>query len=845
MREAKAKRTKSWMRSVQGIVCLFLILSGMFLCLESILETGLPCRTSFLAAAVLAFVLQPVRRGWKWRLAEVLLFAGVLSAVAVRFQEILLTGMKELANIVLELWNAYNGTEYLLWYLDTQENYDRVALLYLFVVLGFLEGLLVVNTRDRRRHLLACAFLPVLLVAAGLIVGWAASYVGILLAFAGLLLEVLDMRERGNILLGSMIAVSIAVSLLVTNNGQLWAQIELWHEQWYPRQLALEDQLIALTERISHSSLFSGREQRNYALKNSKPQFTGKEVFKITVDYPISNPLYIRGFAGGEYKNGAWERVSRQEFSDWAQRMGGDEETYAKIVQSFPYEILLNYGMLGRVKHTSLEFTQQLGRYSLMPYFTKAPEEQEFLADGIYPPTQERKLQWNSYMGLSDYDISIALGIYMDTTAVFQDFSKRNTIFTAYGNYAEKMYTRLPEEGLEKLRAYVEEYQRTHPSYEEQMKAATEKIESHEGDVWYYEEMQKILTEEEMQLFTMTERDHQIKVIQQLLWEDNYYSFDLEEVPKGEDSVEYFLFEQHKGYCVHFASAATLFLRAFGIPARFASGYLVLPSDFKDNGDGTWTASVTDERAHAWTEIYGDNIGFTPMEATPPAYVEILENEEEGEDLVHAVARNEEERARQEKAKEQENQEGQEKQEEQKQQEEQKEQEQKKEEQAKKDGQDNASEDGFGIAGILENKAVRQMFAAVLGTISAVFLICLILWWRRKLLLRRWRQRIIQQDRSRAVCEIGGQIGRILHQMGKKRPRGMDDREYGAYLKQELPEADWERIFSVSQKARFSEHGVSEGEYKEILSAYQELAEDLLSRGGVRGWYRRYIKIYP
>lgn len=835
MRETRAKKAKSWIRTVQGIVCLFLILSGMFLCLESLLEVRLHWQLRFLAAAFVAIVLQFMQLGWRWMLAEVLVFAGGLWAVGVKYQDVLLVGMKELANCMLELVNAYRRTEYLLWYLDTQESYGWAALLYLLVILGVLEGLLLAATRNKRRHLLVSAIFPVLLITAGLMVGRAVSYVGILLAFAGLLLEVLDTRERGNFLLGSMVAVSMAVSLFLIGNGQFWGQVELWHQEWYPRQLAFEDRMLALAEQISHMPLFSVREQRQYALRNTKPELTGKEVFKITVDYPISSPLYIRGFAGGTYENGTWQRVSRQEFSDWAQSMGGDEKTYAEIVQSFPYEILQNYGMIGRKKHVSLEFTQKLGRYSLMPYFTKAPKGQEFLADGIYPPSEERKFEWDTYMNLSDYDVSIALGIYMDASSVFEDFSSRKNIFSAYGNYAEKMYTRLPEEGVEKLRAYLEEYRKTHPSYEEQMQAATDKLDASGKDAWYFEEMQKILTEEEWQLFTMTERDYQIKEIQQLLWEDNYYSFDLEEVPEGEDSVEYFLFEQHKGYCIHFASAATLLLRMYGIPARFASGYLVLPSDFKENGDRTWTASVTDERAHAWTEIFGDNIGFTPLEATPPSYVEMLENVEEDESLVHAVE--EEERALQEKGGKQESQEEQKKQEEQEQKE--------KEEQAKKDGQGNASGGGSGTAGIQESKAVRQMSAAVFMVVSVVFLICLLLWWRRKLLLRRWQQKVTQKDRSRAVCEIGIQMGRILRQMGKKRPWGMDDREYGDYLKRELPETDWEEIFFIFQKARFSEYGVTEGEYKEILSVYQKLAEDLLNGGSVRGLYLRYIKIYP
>lgn len=45
--------------------------------------------------------------------------------------------------------------------------------------------------------------------------------------------------------------------------------------------------------------------------------------------------------------------------------------------------------------------------------------------------------------------------------------------------------------------------------------------------------------------------------------------------PSGEDFAEYFLFENHRGFCVHFATAATLMYRMRGIPARFAEGYAI------------------------------------------------------------------------------------------------------------------------------------------------------------------------------------------------------------------------------------------------------------------------------
>ncbi len=86
--------------------------------------------------------------------------------------------------------------------------------------------------------------------------------------------------------------------------------------------------------------------------------------------------------------------------------------------------------------------------------------------------------------------------------------------------------------------------------------------------------------------------------------------------PQNEDIVEYFLFKGGRGYCEHFAAAATLMYRLYGIPARYAAGYMVLPEDFTEQEQGVWTASVTDEDAHAWPEIFLADYGWTPVEVT-------------------------------------------------------------------------------------------------------------------------------------------------------------------------------------------------------------------------------------
>lgn len=830
MTEEKKQKNFKWMRILQGAVCLFLILYGMSLCLESVLDIPISRPVRLLTVTALTVVLQLVQLGLKWAVLEILVFVGGFTVFCVKYQEILLAGMKQLANRGLELVNAYNRTEYLLWYLDTQEDYSWIALLLVFVLLGFLEGLILMCTRNRRHHFLIIAILPALFVASGLMVGWAASFVGISFIFFGLVWEALDMREQGSLVLSMVVAAGIGIPMLLVGNGKQWKQVELLHTDWYHRQLNLEDQMLAWVDKVSNLSLFSFGERRQYALKNDRPKYGGKEVFKMTVDYPISRPLYIRGFVGGTYEDGTWNRISRQEFADWARQKGSDEETYAGLVCSFPYDFLSykqGFWAIGKEKHVSLELTQEKKDCTLMPYFIKPSENQTVLADGIYPPGKETQFEWEGYLELSDYDRDLASGMFAGEYGDYA-FEKKSRQFAEYQKYAQEKYTGLPEEGLEEFKSYAKQYKETHMSYWDLHDAISSKLMDVGSTSFTIDDLNQILTEEELQVMSISEMQYIIQEVQKMLWEDNVYSLDLEEVPQGEDSVEYFLFDQHKGYCTHFATAATLLFRMNDIPARFVSGYLVMPSDFKKNKDGTWTASVTDERAHAWTEVFCDNIGFCPVEATPPAYTEMLDDMEDGQDLLQAVRQMEEENQKQEDDQEQE--ESQQQEDEKKQEESQKQEE--KEKQNKPSTTKSVDDGDFPIWWMI-------------GGTASLISIFLIFWQRRRCVLRDRKMRLMAEDRTYAVREIGRETGKILRLMGRRRQSGMSDREYCIALMHEVTEIDWERTFFIFQKAEFSEGGVTEEEYQEIFSIYQKLEKKLVSTGGIKGWFLRYIKIYP
>jgi len=93
------------------------------------------------------------------------------------------------------------------------------------------------------------------------------------------------------------------------------------------------------------------------------------------------------------------------------------------------------------------------------------------------------------------------------------------------------------------------------------------------------------------------------------------YNLNADPYPEGVDVAVYFLTEAKEGICQHFATAATLLYRAFGIPARYTVGFV----GYVQNGT---TTKLTDYNAHAWVEIYVDGLGWVPMEVTGSGFVE-------------------------------------------------------------------------------------------------------------------------------------------------------------------------------------------------------------------------------
>jgi hypothetical protein len=81
------------------------------------------------------------------------------------------------------------------------------------------------------------------------------------------------------------------------------------------------------------------------------------------------------------------------------------------------------------------------------------------------------------------------------------------------------------------------------------------------------------------------------------------------------DFIEHFK-QTKKGYCVHFATVATMMYRTAKIPARYVEGFRIPKEAFAKDSNGFYQVKVTDAMAHAWTEVFDERYGWVPKEHT-------------------------------------------------------------------------------------------------------------------------------------------------------------------------------------------------------------------------------------
>lgn len=94
----------------------------------------------------------------------------------------------------------------------------------------------------------------------------------------------------------------------------------------------------------------------------------------------------------------------------------------------------------------------------------------------------------------------------------------------------------------------------------------------------------------------------------------NKYTYDrnTSNLPEGREFVDYFLFDEKKGYCTYYATAMAVMCRIANIPSRYVEGFTVNAGKSEKN-----SVDVLNSDAHAWVELYFSNAGWVAFDPTP------------------------------------------------------------------------------------------------------------------------------------------------------------------------------------------------------------------------------------
>lgn len=515
---------------------------------------------------------------------------------------------------------------------------------------------------------------------------------------------------------------------------------------------------------------------QNGVLSNNAPSGENKTALTMTVNSKPEHTIYLKGFIGNIYQGTYWDEISQENFQNAVQdqysygvdasdyeNLNGTEIGYSVMQQYLadgPYE---NEGR--RSERQPVDFTMiyqdTAGDFVYAPYLSSVETENvEYYADVELRRTNDNAVQGSFYpevrvTGNTDYTSS-----YLVAES------------SVYHSYVTEEYLFVPSEGLDQLK--------------EQWSSVLEEYQDMTG---HYPTLSETTT-----------------LIRQML-SDCSYSLNLDPVPEGEDFVEYFLFQQKKGYCTHFASTSVLLYRLAGYPARYATGYIARPDEFKKDSNGAYSADVPGKNAHAWVEVYQDNgSGWLPVEMTP-GYGEEEEDSqlEEGRTSATPTPTDVPER---EDTQEPENHE---------------------------DTQDSAWQIPAALLGIL------IAVSAAAGTV--LFLIL-----RRKVAIKIRISKFQNRNRQKAMQSLVYEADKMLSASGFQTERGILDKEYAQKVQKAFPNmrpGSFLWFMEQGERAAYSNEMVSAKTVAECIRIFGALEQEI-SRGRGRLWrlWWRFIKCY-
>lgn len=349
-----------------------------------------------------------------------------------------------------------------------------------------------------------------------------------------------------------------------------------------------------------------------------------------TIDKKYEGAVYLKGYTGAVYSNNEWTELKNTAYTSDAD-IFGDFKKYGIYPQDFPH-LLCNTAVEGNSDITLWINAKRKKNKSYAPYGTDNFGDMVYTNDTSVSSKKNGQTEYSyKFTGIDIVNIAELLGtknrnVYSAskiTDTVWRqditDYCSDNSLFS-YNDYfaidnelnkkyftEDKMYGNAPAimssllENRYRKFVYANYLQLPdNDSMDEIRSEFADILDSASGE-------------------TAADKLETLQQLRDKVSSMTTYSLSPGKTPSNRDFVNYFLLENKQGYCIHYASSGVLLARMAGIPARYATGYIMVSDDFNNNSknkDGTYTVQLKDNRSHAWTEVYLDGFGWVPFEFT-------------------------------------------------------------------------------------------------------------------------------------------------------------------------------------------------------------------------------------
>lgn len=630
---SKREKTEGKQNIMDGI-SLWVAMGLLWFSFISIIQEHFPafCETITMDWWTIVFFMVLLFLGFEWpkkylkRLAVPVRVIGVGMPIAyiVANLEKVIDGMKYILDVYLPHVNSYYKTRFSIGQTGEQEN-AVVAFAAICMVCWTLVWLLAYGLKKR----VLLVLFPVIALGLELAVGLSPLGNGLFyILFAGLLIMSLggySVVRKAVVLAGVWISVAFA-SLCFSEDIEKLSSIDAKQSllRWQ-NNVKLDDFNIFKNLQIDFHFNWEN-------LSNDSPQYTGKIVLEVEMDRNPQNTVYLKGFYGTNYEDGNWS-YDASAFEKACKEAGKSPEEVAEQIFQMPYERLYALEsasaeyfpeyLVSMIARYIISYVGTTGDVAYAPYisdYTSMDEEYTFMGDYLL-----KKSLFDKTVAVSGINLQRSVSTWeevINNIAVGTfDYPNMSSEYSSYYYIGLDLTAQLDE--LEWMNSLADAYLQV-PEDADFISAEVEKAKE---NLKYYEYKTSGVVGMEDENYA---RLVYAVLVRDYLAERMSYSLKLDNLPMGTDPIEYALTKSHEGYCMHFASAATLMLRELGVPARYVSGYSVAQSAFsKDTEANIYKAEVGDYMAHAWVEIYLDYIGWIPFEVTPGSSLEMLPTTED------------------------------------------------------------------------------------------------------------------------------------------------------------------------------------------------------------------------